>query len=47
MAGTTLVRRMLHLSSEQALGGIKLRNHNNVGNTTAVQVNPNSSGNYI
>ena len=30
---------MLYLSSEQALGGGKLRN-NNLGNTTAAQVNP-------
>jgi len=39
IALTTLIQRMLYLSSEQALGGGKLRN-NNLGNTTAAQVNP-------
>ena len=40
MVVTTLTWRMLYLSSEQALGGVKLRNNNNLGNTTVVQGNP-------
>lgn len=38
MAVTSLISRMLYLSSEQALGGAKRRN--NLGNTAVVQVSP-------